>query len=418
MKAPQNALRLWGAHGILVKGFLPKGPISFALAAAALVATQAFAQTRYIPQESSVMLSAGGTGQKDASGLREALERWRADPQNLTLATDTSRRAMLAAIEQGDLRWLGNAKAMLAPWWTAKDLPSETLFVRALVRQGTHDFKGALADLDAAIAKDPDQPEHWAWRFAIYLVMADMTKAKNECSAIGQRFGPTEQASCDAVLLYRTGSPEKAIVSLERLSRHPDYQGRLAQEWLAFHWGEAYRVAGDRAKARKIWENQLNKGAGGHAVRVALIDLLNSERQYADAWKINMTMPRSDALLVAAIQSSLGLKDGKDGALRSEFNQRLSQQRARGDSPNERPMIKFTLSVEGKAQEALAMAQKAWATEREPADALLFARAAIESGAPEQATALLQWQSATGYREPELDGLIRQIQQAVAAQKK
>jgi hypothetical protein len=64
------------------------------------------------------------------------------------------------------------------------------------------------------------------------------------------------------------------------------------------------------------------------------------------------------------------------------------------------------------------MAQKAWATEREPADALLFARAAIESGAPEQATALLHWQSATGYREPELDGLIRQIQQAVAAQKK
>ncbi len=418
MRSPQNACRLWRYQEMVVKGFLLKSPILIMLATVALGAAPTLAQTRYTPQESAVMLSTGGTGQKDAAELREALQRWRADPQNLRLATDTARQAILAAIQQGDLRWLGNAKAMLAPWWTAQDLPSGTLFVRALVRQGAHDFKEALADLDAAIAKDPEQPEHWAWRFAIYLVMADMTRAKNECSAIGQRFGPTEQASCDAVLLYRTGSPEKAIVLLERLSRHPDYQGRQAQEWLAFHWGEAYRVAGDRAKARKIWEAQLNKGIGGHAVRVALIDLLNSEGQYADAWKINTTMPRSDALLVAAIQSSLGLKNGKDGALRSEFNQRLSQQSARGDSPNERPMIKFTLSVEGKAREALAMAQQAWATEREPADALLFARAAIESGAPEQATALMQWQSATGYREPELDGLIRQIQQAVAAQKK
>jgi Tfp pilus assembly protein PilF len=325
---------------------------------------------------------------------------------------------MLAAIQQGDLRWLGNAKAMLDPWWTTKDLPSETLFVRALIRQGTHDFKGALADLDAAIAKDPRQPEHWAWRFAIYLVMADMTKARNECSAIGQRFGQSEQASCNAVLLYRTGYPEKAIVALEGLSRHPDYQGRLAQEWLAFHWGEAYRVAGDRAKARKIWETQLNKGTGGHSVRIALIDLLNSEKNYADAWKLNSTPPRSDALLVAAIQTSLGLNNGKDTELKSEFNQRLTQQRARGDSPNERPLIKFTLSVEGKAREALAMAQQAWKTEREPADALLYARAAIKSGMPEQAAELLQWQSMTGYKEPELDQLILQIRQAATAQTK
>lgn len=418
MKAPQNARRLWGDGQTLVKGFLLKPLALVVLATAALGAAPILAQTRYTPEDSAVILSSGGTGQKDAAELREALQRWRADPKNLTLSTETAQQAMLAAIQQGDLRWLGNAKAMLAPWWTAQDLPSRTLFVRALIRQGTHDFKGALADLDAAIAKDPGQPEHWAWRFAIYLVIADMTKAKDECTAIGQRFGLSEQASCNAVLLYRTGNPKKAIVALEALSRHPEYQGRLAQEWLAFHWGEAHRVAGDRAKARKIWEAQLNKGSGGHAVRVALIDLLNSEKQFADAWKVNATKPRSDALLVAAILSSVHLNNGKAEELKLEFNQRLSYQRARGESPNERPTIKFTLYVEGKAHEALAMARQAWKTEREPADALLYARAAIESGAPDQALELLQWQSVTGYTEPELDQLLVTIRRAAADKRK
>jgi hypothetical protein len=64
------------------------------------------------------------------------------------------------------------------------------------------------------------------------------------------------------------------------------------------------------------------------------------------------------------------------------------------------------------------MATESWKTEREPADALLFAQAALRSGEPLQAISLLQWQMETGYREPELDRLLGQIKNATVSKGK
>ena len=379
--------------------------------------SEAWAQTRFTPQESAILLKLEASSAENAR-LRDALARWRKDPQNIGTATESARTAILAAIRQGDLRWLGNAKAMLEPWWDSQGVPSETLFIRALVRQGTHDFERALVDLNAAITKDPQQPEFWAWRFAIYMVRAEIPKARSECAAIGSRFGTIEQESCNAVLLYRTGYPQQAIPVLDRLARHPDYQGQNAQEWLAFHRGEARRVAGDRAGAKKVWESHLKGTSGGHGVRVALIDLLNRDGQYTDAWKLNDKPPRSDALLVAAIQTAQALKNDQSAALLAELSQRLTQQAARGDSIIERPIVKYYLMIRQDAKQALTMAQTSWKTEREPADALLYAQAAIDSGQPEQAMPVLQWQQDTGYREPELDRLLATIRQAISGKEK
>lgn len=406
-----------GLSMAFVKGVFSATLLIAPLFLALLLPATAWAQTRFQPQESKILLRTE-SNQREIRRLREALERWRLDSQNIDTATNSARAAILAAIRQGDLRWLGNAKAMLEPWWKEQGIPGGTLFIRALIRQGMHDFEGALSDLDAAIAKDPQQPEFWAWRFAIYMVRAEIVKARKECSAIGQRFGRMEQAGCDAVLLYRTGNPQSAIIALERLFGHPNYQGQHAQEWLAFHRGEAFRVAGDRDSARRVWESHLKTRLAGHGLRVALIDLLNREGKYAEAWQLNNQTPRSDALLVAAIQSAQGLKNGQERSLIAELEHRLRQQEARGDSINERPIIRYQLMIKKDVKTALKMAQAAWKTEREPADALLFAEAAVRSGLPEQASALLQWQSETGYRDPDLDRLIMEIRQATPSKER
>ncbi len=417
MRTLHNARGFWRCSIDFVKGISAPTLVGSLLTASLFAATDAWAQTRFTPQESAILLKLDTSSAENAR-LRDALARWKQDPQNIGTATESARTAILAAIRQGDLRWLGNAKAMLEPWWDSQGVPSETLFTRALVRQGVHDFEGALADLNAAIAKDPHQPEFWAWRFAIYMVRAEIPKARGECAAIGSRFGAPEQESCNAVLLYRTGNPQQAIPVLDRLARHPDYQGPNAQEWLAFHRGEARRVAGDRAGAKKVWETYLKGVSGGHGIRVALIDLLNRDGQYFDAWKLNDKSPRSDALLVAAIQTAQALKNDQAAALLAELTQRLTQQASRGDAVNERPIVKYQLMIRKDAKQALTMAQISWKTEREPADAILYAQAAIDSGLPEQATPILQWQQDTGYREPEMDRLVAIIRQAVSGKEK
>jgi tetratricopeptide (TPR) repeat protein len=403
-----TAARLWAPGRIAVKGFLL---IPFLLA----TVSAAQAQNRFIPKDSAVLLQSAATGQAsiDRDTLRAAIEDWRANPNDIETATTAARLSFLAAMNQGDPRWLGNAKAMLNPWWGRQDLPAQSLFVRALVRQGLHEFDAALADLDLAIARDSAQTEFWAWRFAIYMVKADINKAKQECQAIGTRFGASEQASCRAVLLYRTGSPQQAITQLDNLTRHPDYQGRFAKEWLAYHRGEVRRVAGDQAGAEKIWADYLQGNSRSHVLQLALVELLNEQQKFAAAWKHNTTTPRSDALLVQAIKTSQGLQNGQADQLRKEFNDRLTQQTSRGDFVNERPVIDYFLNVVGDYSQALAMAQQSWKTQREPADAFLFAKAAIASGAPTKAAELLKWQAETGYEEPRLDQLLASIRAAL-----
>lgn len=411
---------LWGWRQACVKAGvrLPCGlSWSLAIGFALLVGLprQGQPQERFLPNDAAVLLQAPSAQVRaDRQELRQAMRQWQAQPSNLQIATAAARLAFLAAMAEGDPRWLGNAKAMLTPWWSDRELTADAHFVRALIRQGLHEFDLALLDLEAAIKKDGRRPEFWAWRFAIHMVQADIRRAQDTCKEIGQRFGPQELASCDAVMLYRSGKTAQAIAKLDALAGHSDYQGRYAMEWLTFHRGEARRVAGDRQAAIKIWSSYLSNGGSSHTIRLALIELLNQQKNYSAAWKLNGTPPRSDALLVQAIQTSKALNNGRDAELRDEFLQRISQQESRGDFVNERPIIQYWLD-QGSPKKALAMAQQSWKSQKEPADAWLYARAAIESAVADQAAELLRWQAQTGYREPQLDALLDRIKGAASS---
>jgi hypothetical protein len=414
MKQPQNACRVWGVTLAGVKGLLRSTPFSLAPFVLACLPSVLSAQIRTLPEDSTVVLKLESQFNK-AGGMRQALEGWRASPDDIAISTSSAKTAFLEASRYGDLRWLGTAKAMLEPWWSKSDIPGETLFVRALVRQGMHDFEGALFDLNTAIASDASQSEFWAWRFAVYMVRSDVKRATAECQAIGERFGPAEQDACRAVLLYRTGDATSALRKLDELARHPDYQGENAQEWLAFHQGEALRVAGDVKAAQRVWRAFLEKGNQAHGIQVALIDSLMKSGDFSSAWALNRGPQRSDALLVSAIRAAQALKNGQDSVLRAEIEQRLKQRELRGEPLNERPFIKYYLYVRQDPTSALAMAKESWKTEREPADALLFAQAAVLAGQPSDASSVLQWQLDTGYREPELDQVLDQIRLATSS---
>jgi hypothetical protein len=146
-----------------------------------------------------------------------------------------------------------------------------------------------------------------------------------------------------------------------------------------------------------------------HGMLVATVELLNDLGRHEDAWQLNLQRSRSDALLVQAIRSARGLQRPEADALMDEFKQRLSHQQQRGDVMNERPVIVFQLDVLNRPDQALTLAQSAWATQREPADAVLYAKAAILQKDRSAAQTLLAWQAQTGYREPRLDALFDEL---------
>ena len=85
--------------------------------------------------------------------LRDSLAR---EPQNLDLAIRLARRYFEQALAQGDPRYVGYAQAALKPWWDLRDPPTPVLVMRATLVQYRHDFPEALADLDRALEREPD----------------------------------------------------------------------------------------------------------------------------------------------------------------------------------------------------------------------------------------------------------------------
>ena len=141
MKQSQNAIRVWRLALAGVKGLLAPSPLKASFFLLFLFPAFLLAQTRFQPNDSAVLFRLDSQFNK-TDDLQQALRVWQANPQDIASATSAAKTAFLAASRHGDLRWLGTAKAMLDPWWAELDLPSDTLFVRALVRQGMHDFGG------------------------------------------------------------------------------------------------------------------------------------------------------------------------------------------------------------------------------------------------------------------------------------
>ncbi|MDO9436933.1 tetratricopeptide repeat protein [Hydrogenophaga sp.] len=371
----------------------------------------AWAQPRTTPAPDQIVLPASVHAQGNAaSSLRDVEREWRKNRNDLPAALAYARAVFLLGLTEGDLRWYGSAKAALQPWWNAATLPADGHFLRALVKQGFHDFKGGIDDLSAAIAIDPTQAEYWSWRFSLQLLTANMAAARADCDAIAQRFGADEGQACAATLLYRTGKAAQAIPMFNRLVELPDYQGLSSQDWLRYHQGEAYRVAGQTAQAIAVWEKHLQARPTSHLVRLTLTELLNQQGQYAKAKRMADSTSPTDALLVQALLASRGLKDGDTQRLAEQFESRMNNQALRGESLIERPTMVYLITYGRDNAQGLKLAAENWRTQHEPADAVLLVQAALKANQPKLAEPVLAWMATTGYTDPVLKALADDLQ--------
>lgn len=397
-------------HPQVLSGFRWKPYCKTLAAALALISMEVWGQPRLAPPPEQVVLSSSVHARSNqARSLREVEREWNKDRNQQPAAFAYARAVFLLGLTEGDLRWYGSAKAALQPWWTEARLPAEGHFLRALVKQGFHDFQGGIDDLSAAIAIDPTQAEYWSWRFSLHLLTANMAAARADCEAIGQRFGRDEGDACAGTLLYRTGQPQQAIPLLDRLVDLPDYQGPFTQDWLRYHQGEAYRAAGQYERAIAVWEKHVQARPETHLVRLSLTELLNQQGQFDKAKRYAASDSPTDALLAQALLASRGLKDGNTEQLAAQFESRMNNQALRGESLIERPTMVYLITYGRDNAKGLQMAAENWTTQNEPADAVLLVQAALTANQPKVAQPVLDWMAATGYTDPVLKALTDEL---------
>jgi tetratricopeptide (TPR) repeat protein len=122
-------------------------------------------------------------------------------------------------------------------------------YARGLMRERMDQVDGALADFQALVEAEPDNP---VYLNAYGYTLSDRTDRHEEALVLIERalaLNPDDAATIDSMgwVLYRLGRHEEALVHLRRAYEQQD-DGEIAA-----HLGEVLWVSGRRDEARQVW---------------------------------------------------------------------------------------------------------------------------------------------------------------------
>jgi len=341
-------------------------------------------------------------------------------PSSLPAALEAARAAIERSRRHGDPRELGLAQAALAPWWSLPTPPPAVRLLRATVRQSQHEFDAALADLDLLVRTDPATPlpvqaQAELTRAAVLQVTGRLAEARAGCERLGSaRFAALGSSvaiaaqACVAELLSLQGRARDADAGLAALAART--QDAAQGSWLALVRAELAERRGDAAGAAMRFGEAMRNGADVYA-RAAYADWLLDGRRYAE---VLILLPAADsdadALLLRRAIALRRLGDAQAASAAGALQARFAAARERGDTTHLREEGRFELDVRGDAAAALKLAQANWARQKEPADAVLLARAAAAAGNREAAAPLRQLVRDTGWADVRLAAADRSLQ--------
>lgn len=326
--------------------------------------------------------------QRELLRLRTALN---AAPGDVKLAGELARRYIERARVEGDPRYLGYAQAALAPWWLQPAPPERVLILRATLRQSTHEFAAALADLDQAVQRDSDNAQAWLTRATVQTVTGDFSAARASCMRLVARAPELVVQACLSNVGSVSGQADASYRSLlDAWTRHPDHDPAIAV-WIHTLLAEMADRAGRDAQAESHFRQALALGDPDSYLLGAYADFLLDHGRAPEAARLLGDKTRVDALLLRyalALQATgAPAAAAQAGVLRDRF----AAAALRGDTVHRREQARFELFLHGDAAAAVRLAKANWTVQKEPADLRILAQAAVASKDPEAARMVRDW---------------------------
>lgn len=354
---------------------------SAALAVALALLPAAACAKPFVPPSDAVVLER--LPEKGDPALAE-LKRMRAmlmtNPRDLDAAVAVARRALEAARTLGDPRYLGQAQAALAPWWTREDVPPVALLLRATLEQSQHDFTGSLVDLDRLLAANPTMSQARLTRATVLTVVGRYADARRDCAELAGKVAPIVIIGCEATPASLSGQAGPAYGALVQELLLPAAAG--VREWALTLAAEIAARRGDAAAAERHFREALTLDSRDAYLKGAYADFLLDCDRPREVLPLLHDDTRNDTLLLrlALAEQRLAEQRERFAAHRDDLAARFEAARRRGDSLHRREEARFRLALEKDAQAALTLARDNWAVQREPADLRILIEAARAAG--------------------------------------
>ncbi len=153
----------------------------------------------------------------------------RNNPRHLEAAVKLATRYIEQGRSEGDPRFLGQAQAILTPWWNEPIPPAPILLLRATIRQNAHEFDQALADLDLVLDREPTNAQAWLTKASILQVQARYAEARRACLRLARLAASHVLIGC---LSDIAGVPGQSAASLELLQQALANSALSGREWI------------------------------------------------------------------------------------------------------------------------------------------------------------------------------------------
>lgn len=349
----------------------------------------------FVPGNDAQVLAELPAGARHAAASAQQLAR-----QRLDVAAPLAQFYIDQARASGDLRFLGYAEAVLAPWVAQPTALPAALVLQATVQQSRHEFEAALVTLDRSLGARPNDAQAWLTRATVLRVLGRYTEAAAACAQFEHWADPALGAICEESLKSLTADPEAAYAALAQLST----QGMLDPEraWRDAELGEIAVRLGHGAIAERWFKEELAYSPRDFYVRAAYADLLISQGRSPEVLALLKGQESIEPLL---LRLAIAQKQTRDpGLVRSSalLEAAFAAEAARGEAVHRREQARFLLDVQNRPADALAAAIANWGVQHEPDDVLVLVRAARAAGSPQQAQAALQFARTQGLHDVRL----------------
>ena len=319
------------------------------------------------------------------------------DPGQLSAAAriEAAQRMIEDGRANGDPRTLGYAEALLEPWRNDIAAPSDVLVLRATIEQARHHFPRAREILDRVLARDAQHPQALLTRATIATVTGDYESARRDCLML-RPLAADAAAVCSAAIDAVTGAEQRAIDILRLAVGRT--QGAM-RAWALAALAQVFEQSGGVDAALEAYRASLAIDED-LVTRVALANLLFSQRRIREAQQSLAAAPPGDAVLLLRWQIARAL-DEPTVDLHHQLRERFAQAAARGELAHAREAAQFALQ-DGRIDDALRLARENWSAQREPADLLVFARAAHAADNKAMKVEVVRWLRRTQLRDARL----------------
>ncbi len=335
----------------------------------------------------------------------------RGNPGNLESAVKLATRYIEQGRSEGDPRFLGQAQAILSPWWNEPIPPPAALLLRATIRQNAHEFDQALADLDQVLVVEPNNAQAWLTKASILQVQARYDEARRACQRLTRLAAAHVLLGCLGDIAGVTGQSMKSRELLGQVLSDTALVGR-ERIWITTILAETAARTGAIREAEESFAEAFKVGIKDQYLLGAYADFLLDHRRYQDVMSLLRSETRADGLLLRLALAEQTLKLPTFQNHTDDLAARFAASRDRGTTVHVREEARFTLALLHNAKRALPLAQANWNVQREPADARILLESALAAKNSPAAQPVLDWMTSNHVEDFHLRQLAKQIQEA------